>query len=349
MKNLLALLLLLLTLTTRAAPPTVPAALDVFGLRLTLDAEAQRLTQAKVNSLCRHESAFRARVALATQAFPLLDWVLAAEGVPADFRYLALQESALRGDAASPHGAVGYWQLKAETARSLGLTVDEAVDERRHAAASTRAAARYLTRNNAELRNWLNALLSFYLGPTGVRAAVRPQDPDATEMALTGQSNGYLFDFLAHKIAFEPALSAAAAAAIAAPAPNAWREVPAAAGQTLDQQAASLGLDPNALAALNPWLLASSVPADGRPYTWVVATPATAENAPATTGSPAAMPAPTPASPAPPVATQPAPQPSPPPAPTPAPTSAATSVPAAPPVAVGTSKPTAPPTRPAEP
>jgi len=47
MKNLLALLLLLLTLTTRAAPPTVPAALDVFGLRLTLDAEAQRLTRPK--------------------------------------------------------------------------------------------------------------------------------------------------------------------------------------------------------------------------------------------------------------------------------------------------------------
>ncbi len=359
MKNLVLLLLLLLTLTTRAAPPTVPAAFDALGIHLTLDADAQRLTQAKVNSLCRHSSAFQARVALAAQAFPLLDRVLLAEGVPADFRYLAVQESALRGDAASPHGAVGYWQLKRETARSLGLVVDERVDERQHAAASTRAAARYLARNQAELRNWLNTLLSYYLGPSGVRAAIRSTDPDATEMALTGRSNPYLFDFLAYKIAFEPALSANGLAA--EPPANAWREVPAAAGQTLDQQAAALDLDPNALAALNPWLLTSAVPADGRAYTWVVAAPApattptptasTASTAPTAPTAPTASTAPPqspfpPASaspaetPAPPVAVKPAPAPNSTPAPAdsapapppPAPAKSASSTPARPPV-----------------
>ncbi|RZL08876.1 MAG: lytic transglycosylase domain-containing protein, partial [Hymenobacter sp.] len=145
-------------------PPTVPATLEVAGLHLTLDANARQLVQAKVNSLCRHTASLQARVALAEAAFPLIDQVLAEEGVPADFRYLVLQESALQGNAESNHGAVGYWQLKRETALSLGLTVNGTIDERRHLTASTRAAARFLTRNNATLHNWANALLSYQTG-----------------------------------------------------------------------------------------------------------------------------------------------------------------------------------------
>ena len=101
---------LLLGLASRpalaAAPPTVPTTLDLVGLRLTLDDDARQLVQAKVNSLCRHQASLDERVARAEAAFPLIDKVLAEEGVPTDFRYLALQESALQGNAESPHGAV---------------------------------------------------------------------------------------------------------------------------------------------------------------------------------------------------------------------------------------------------
>ena len=157
-----------------------------------------------MNSLCRHTASFEARVALAESAFPLIDRVLAEEGVPADFRYLVLQESALQGNAESVHGAVGYWQFKRETALSLGLTVNGSIDERRHLTASTRAAARYLSRHNATLHNWANALLSYNTGLSGVRPYTRPADTDATSMAFTGDTNQYLLDFIAQKIAFEP-------------------------------------------------------------------------------------------------------------------------------------------------
>ncbi len=259
---------LLLGLASRpalaGAPPTVPATLELVGLRLTLDDDARQLVQAKVNSLCRHQASLDARVARAESAFPLIDQVLAEEGVPTDFRYLALQESALQGNAESAHGAVGYWQMKRETAQELGLTVNGRVDERRHLTASTRAAARYLTRNNATLHNWANALLSYYTGLGGVRAYTQPTDAEAREVRFTGRTNQYLLDFVAQKVVFEPACAQQAVPFVP------WREVPATAGQTLAQQAAALAADPSAVAELNPWLLAREVPQDGRTYTLVV-------------------------------------------------------------------------------
>ncbi|MFD1872475.1 lytic transglycosylase domain-containing protein [Hymenobacter bucti] len=271
MKKLLpALLLGLASRATVAAalpsttPPTVPTAIDALGLHLRLDYEARQLVQAKVNSLCRHQASLEARIALAESAFPLIDQVLAEEGVPADFRYLALQESALQGNAESNHGAVGYWQFKRETALDYGLTVDRQVDERRHLTASTRAAARYLTRSNASLHNWVNTLLSYNLGLGGVQPYTRPADADASQMTITASSSIYILDFLAQKVVFEPACAQHAVPF------TPWREVPAAPGLSLAQQAASFSVDPATVARLNPWLLASAVPQNGRTYTLLV-------------------------------------------------------------------------------
>lgn len=246
-----------------AAHPDVPAEMDALGLHLVLTEEAQRLVQLKADALCRHQPSFQARVDLADAAFPLIDQTLQQAGVPRDFRYLALQESALLPDAQSVHGAVGYWQFKRETATGLGLRVDGDVDERKHLAASTRGAARYLTQSNAALRNWLDALLSYYTGLGGVKPYTLPTDAGATEMAITADTSPYVLMFLAQKVAYEPACGLN-------PHSARLREFPAAPGQGLAQQAQALGVPPDALAAQNRWLLASTVPADGRPYTLVV-------------------------------------------------------------------------------
>ena len=268
---------LLLGLASRSAlavaPPTVPSAIDAMGLHLTLDYEARQLVQAKVNSLCRHQASLEARIALAESAFPLIDQVLAEEGVPADFRYLVLQESALNGNAESNHGAVGYWQFKRETALDYGLAVDRNVDERRHLTASTRAAARYLARSNNSLHNWINTLLSYNLGLGGVQPYTRPSDADASRMAVTASSSVYILDFIAQKVVFEPACTQHTVPFVP------WREVPATPGLSLAQQAAAFSVDPADVARLNPWLLTAKVPANGRSYTLLVplaGTPATA-------------------------------------------------------------------------
>jgi membrane-bound lytic murein transglycosylase D len=275
---------LLLGLASRSAlavaPPTVPSAIDAMGLHLTLDYEARQLVQAKVNSLCRHQASLEARIALAESAFPLIDQVLAEEGVPADFRYLVLQESALNGNAESKHGAVGYWQFKRETALDYGLTVDRNVDERRHLTASTRAAARYLARSNNSLHNWVNTLLSYNLGLGGVQPYTRPADADASRMNVTANSSVYILDFIAQKVVFEPACAQHAVPFVP------WREVPATPGLSLAQQAAAFSADPIAVARLNPWLLASKVPTNGRAYTLLMPLGGTATPPPMLATSP---------------------------------------------------------------
>jgi membrane-bound lytic murein transglycosylase D len=237
--------------------------MDVAGIHLVLSEEAQRLVQQKADGLCRHQPSFHARVDLADASFPIIDRVLKEEGVPLDFRYLALQESALLGNARSNHEAVGYWQLKQETATGLGLIVNGSVDERQHLTASTRAAARYLTRSNNSLHNWLNALLSYYTGLGGVKPYTLPTDFDATEMAITESTSPYVLMFLAQKVAFEPACGLNPKPALL------LREFPATPGQTLQAQALTLHTDPAALAKHNYWLLAAAVPAD-KPYTLIV-------------------------------------------------------------------------------
>ena len=270
MRNPVASVLLLMALAGPVAAqiparahPDVPAAFDVAGLHLVLTEEAQRLVQQKADGLCRHQPSFQARVDMADAAFPIIDRVLQEEGVPLDFRYLALQESALIGNARSNHAAVGYWQLKQETATGLGLVVNEEVDERQHLTASTRAAARYLTRNNTSLRNWLNALLSYNTGLTGVQPYTLPTDADATEIAITEATSPYVLMFLAQKLAFEPACGQNPRP------PLRLQEFPAVAGKSLYAQALALHVDSAALSTHNHWLLAPAVPAD-RPYTLIV-------------------------------------------------------------------------------
>jgi membrane-bound lytic murein transglycosylase D len=141
--------------------------------------------------------------------------------------------------------------------------VNEAVDERKHLTASTRAAARYLARNNGSLRNWLNALLSYNMGPAGVKPYTLPTDAGATEMAITEQTSPYVLMFLAQKIAFEPACG------LNPKPPLRLQEFPAVPGQSLAVQAETIYADPLALATHNRWLLAPVVPAD-RPYTLIV-------------------------------------------------------------------------------
>jgi hypothetical protein len=68
---------------------------------------------------------------------------------------MLLQESALIPDAVSTSKAVGFWQFKDFTAIEMGLRVDREVDERMNIASSSRAAARYLKKNNTFFNNWL--------------------------------------------------------------------------------------------------------------------------------------------------------------------------------------------------
>ena len=79
----------------------------------------------------------------ANKYFPIIEPILAKNGIPDDFKYLAVAESGLQ-NVVSPAGATGFWQIMKATGREYGLEVNSNVDERYHIEKSTQVACEYL-------------------------------------------------------------------------------------------------------------------------------------------------------------------------------------------------------------
>lgn len=98
---------------------------------------------------------------------------LADAEVPDWLKYIPLAESRLKANAVSPAGAVGLWQIMPRTGRSLGLTINEQVDERLDTYKASVAAAKYLKQLHHQFGDWLLALAAYNCGPGNVRKAQR--------------------------------------------------------------------------------------------------------------------------------------------------------------------------------
>ena len=95
----------------------------------------------------RCQSGNRDRMAEALKQFQLyqptiLD-ALESENLTPELQYLPFVESAFNPEALSHVGAAGLWQIMPATGRALGLTINNAVDQRYDPTAATYAAARY--------------------------------------------------------------------------------------------------------------------------------------------------------------------------------------------------------------
>src|SRR5690606_5757867 len=203
------------TLFVAAQGPQVPHKMKFADMTLTIRDDARREIQKDVDAFTRYAKAFEVKVKRARTYFPIIEQIFAEENVPDDFKYLVIQESALIADAVSVSNAVGFWQFKDFTAIEMGLRVDKTVDERMNIVSSSRAAARYLKKNNTFFDNWLYALQAYQMGAGGVMDAVKDTKSGATHMESTGITYWYVKKFLAHMVAFEPAVKGQGATQLA--------------------------------------------------------------------------------------------------------------------------------------
>lgn len=106
-------------------------------------------------------------------AFRVINQVFTKYQLPLELKYLAVIESELNTRARSRVGAVGTWQLMAETARILSLKVNKKQDDRTHLYKSTVAAARYLNDLYDIFGDWLLVIAAYNTGPGNVMKAIK--------------------------------------------------------------------------------------------------------------------------------------------------------------------------------
>ncbi|MCS6974811.1 MAG: LysM peptidoglycan-binding domain-containing protein [Cyclobacteriaceae bacterium] len=261
MNRITAFCLWALPLIIVAQPPEVPHKMVVAGITLTIRDDARREIQEDVNALTRSARHFEIKAQRARTYFPIIEQILREERVPDDFKYLVLQESALIPDAVSVSNAVGYWQFKDFTALEMGLRVDEHVDERMNIVSSTRAAARYLKKNNYYFNNWIYALQAYQMGAGAVMRSVKDYESGSRHMEITSSTYWYVKKFLAHKVAFEQAVQG--------PAELKLVTLSVQQQKTLSDIAREMQINESDLLAYNVWARKNTIP-DDKPYVVVV-------------------------------------------------------------------------------
>jgi membrane-bound lytic murein transglycosylase D len=131
--------------------------------------------------------------------FPLIEQRLKENGIPDDFKYLAVAESALM-PAKSGVGASGFWQFMKGTGPSYGLEINEYVDERYHVLKSTDAACAYLKDAYAKFNNWTAAAASYNCGMGGYNGAASSQGSyNFYNLWLPDETMRYIFRIMALK------------------------------------------------------------------------------------------------------------------------------------------------------
>ncbi len=135
----------------------------------------------------------------ANKYFPIIEPILAKNGIPDDFKYLAVAESGL-DNVVSPAGAAGFWQIMKTTGREYGLEVNDNVDERYHIEKATEVACNYLKKSKEKFGTWTLAAASYNAGSYGIQKYMNAQEVDAYYDLLLGQETGrYVFRILAIK------------------------------------------------------------------------------------------------------------------------------------------------------
>ena len=132
--------------------------------------------------------------------FKIIEPILKKEGVPDDFKYLAVIESGLE-NLRSPKGAKGIWQIMRGTGRELGLEINNNVDERYNLELSTIAACRYIKKAKNKFGTWTLAAAAYNRGMSGINRALKKQNVKSYyDLLLGNETKRYVFRIHAVKL-----------------------------------------------------------------------------------------------------------------------------------------------------
>lgn len=259
---------------TQTAPkglvfPALPEKMEFAGQTVVLkDEDLRERLDREILVIAYYQSQTSGYFKRAKRYFPMIERILKEEGVPDDFKYLAMIESGLQ-QAVSPVGAQGFWQFMPETARLHNLEMSAEVDERLNIEKSTHAACEFLKQTNEGFNDWVLTSAAYNRGPAGVRSDMAWQGTehyfDTDQNSETGR---YVFRILAMKLIMEN--------------PEAYGYYPeemelykplqtvkytvATSIPDLSEWALEKGFNIKILRKLNPWLLTTKLTVKDKPY-----------------------------------------------------------------------------------
>jgi len=128
----------------------------------------------------------------ANKYFPIIEPILASNGIPDDFKYLAVIESGLQ-NVTSPAGAKGFWQIMKATGKEYGLEINSNVDERYHIEKATQVACRYLKKSKNRFGSWTLAAAAYNAGNRGISNQLKRQETyNYYDLLLTSETSRYV-------------------------------------------------------------------------------------------------------------------------------------------------------------
>ncbi len=184
-----------LDVPTSASFAGEPVPLDIPDVHERFDKELQ------INTYLHSATLFL--IKRANRWLPQIDSILKHNGIPEDFKYLPLIESALINDV-SPKDAVGFWQILKTSGKELGLEITNEVDQRYDPIKSTQAACKYLKRAYAKFGSWTTVAASYNRGMGGMERAIENQKVKSYyDLFLNDETSRYVFRLLAIKEIYE--------------------------------------------------------------------------------------------------------------------------------------------------
>lgn len=172
-----------------------PVPMDLPDVRERLDKELQ------INVYLHSSTLFLLK--RANRWFPQMQEILKENGIPDDFKYLPLIESAML-NSRSPKDAVGYWQILESSGKELGLEITNEVDERYDPIKSTEAACKYLKKAYDKFGSWTLVAASYNRGMAGVSRELSEQKVTSYyDLHLNDETSRYVFRLMAIKEIFQ--------------------------------------------------------------------------------------------------------------------------------------------------
>ena len=138
-----------------------------------------------------------------TRWFPVIEPIMRKNGLPEDFKYLAMIESDLT-NAVSPSKAVGFWQFLEGTGKQYDLEIYKEVDMRYNQEMETQAACDFLNDLHRRFGNWTLAAAAFNCGGGRISRTIEEQQVTSYyDMLLPTETERYVYRILALKLITE--------------------------------------------------------------------------------------------------------------------------------------------------